>query len=420
MGREVNYEVKDRGATEATVQITVSADGVRSALENVYRRYGREIRVPGFRKGHVPRNYLDSRFGRDVFLAEAQDDLQRESVPEALIALGLNPVSRPEANVVSFSEDDAFVFDVTFGVLPEIELPELSKVSAEVPVLGEVTDEDVEGTLGEIQTQFGTLGEKEGDTVGEGDIVRVKEKDQEWDTRADVENPITKHLIGQAIGSTVDVDATLPDDRELKTTFEILGLREVVLPEIDDELAKDAGFDDLEALKTDITARIGKGRANRHSQLVNTRLLDAIVEMVEIPLPEGFIGELLEEEQERMKSSFSDPKASMSFDEYLARREITEEELHAEIRESIELRVRRELTLSRLAETLEIAVDDEELGELAKQDAEDAGEDALRFVARLKAEERWESYRTSKVNERVFAKVREDATVKEVNEEEEA
>jgi len=420
MGREVNYEVKDRGATEATVQITVSADGVRSALENVYRRYGREIRVPGFRKGHVPRNYLDSRFGRDVFLAEAQDDLQRESVPEALIALGLNPVSRPEANVVSFSEDDAFVFDVTFGVLPEIELPELSKVSVDVPVLAEVTDEDVEGALGEIQTQFGTLGEKEGDTVGEGDIVRVKEKDQEWDTRADVENPITKHLIGQAVGSTVDVDATLPDDRELKTTFEILGLREVVLPEIDDELAKDAGFDDLEALKTDITKRIGEGRADRHGQLVNTRLLDAIIEATEIPLPGGFIDELLEEEQERMKSSFSDPKASMSFDEYLARREITEEELHTEIRESIELRVRRELTLSRLAETLEIAVDDEELGELAKQDAEDAGEDALRFVARLKAEERWESYRTSKVNERVFAKVREAATVKEVNEEEEA
>ena len=420
MGKELNYEIKDRGDTEATVQITVSAEGVCAAIEDVYRRYSREVSVPGFRKGHVPRNFLESRFGRDAFLEEAQDDLQREAVPEALVALGLSPVSRPEATVVSFVENESFVFDVAFSVLPEVALPDVGQIEVEVPRLAEVGDEDVQETLEEIRTQFGTLGEKEGDTVAEGDIVRVKEKDQEWDTRVEEENPITKHLAGAKVGSTVDIDAELPDGRKLKTAFEVVGLREIVLPEIDDELAKDAGFDGLEALKADIMKRIGEGRSERHEQLINTRLLDALVEAAGLPLPEPFVIELLDEELERVKETFSRPNASVGYAEYLERREMTEDALRAEIRESIELRVRRELVLGKLAEEFQIEMGDEELGDLARQDAEEAGEDALRFVARLKAEERWDSYRTSKVNERIFARLRETATVKDVDVEEEA
>ena len=420
MGKELKYEITDRGATEATVQITVSADGVRVAIDDVYRRYGREVHVPGFRKGHVPRNFLESRFGREAFVEEAQDDLQREAVPEALIALGLNPVSRPEATVVSFVENEPFVFNVSFSVLPEIDLPEIEKIEVEVPQLSEVSDEDVQSTLEEIRTQFSTLGEKAGDAVSAGDIVGVKEKDQEWDTRADEENPITKHLIGAAVGSTVDIDEELPDGRRLKTAFEVVGLREIVLPEIDDELAKDAGFDDLAALKADIEKRIGEGRSERHDQLVHTRLLDAIVEAAAIPLPDPFVVELVDEELEQVKETFSRQDSSVGYTEYLERREITEDDLRAEIRESIELRVRRELVLGKLADAFEIEIADDELGELAKQDAEAAGEDPLRFVARLKAEERWGSYRTSKVNERIFARLRETATVKDVDKEEEA
>ena len=118
MSKEQHYEIKQRGQTDATIQVTVLADDVRQAIEGVYRRYAREIQVPGFRRGHVPRAYLDTRFGTEAFLAEAQEDLQQKHLPEAFYALNLRPVSVPELEVVSFGESEDFVFEASFAVLP--------------------------------------------------------------------------------------------------------------------------------------------------------------------------------------------------------------------------------------------------------------------------------------------------------------
>ena len=409
----MEYTIKERTSTEATVQVTVSPKAVREQIEAVYLRYAKEIRVPGFRKGRVPRNFLDSRFGAETFLEEAQDDLQRRFLPEALMAEALRPVSTPTLNVVSFGEADSFVFDATFAVLPEVELPDYPGMKVEVPANPPITDEDVQRTLEEIQTQFGTLGEKDGSDVADGDIVRVKEGEQEWDTRADADNPVMKHLIGAAVGSDVDIDTELPDGKEFKTTLHVVGLREIVLPEIDDELAKDAGFDDLDMLRTDIRTKLTEQRAERYEQLVDGLVLEALVEKTEIPLPDAFVDELVDDEVERIKESIERNDSSMSYEEYLERRETTEETLRGEIRESVERRARRELTVQAAAKALEISIGEEELGELAKAEAETVGEEPLRFVARLKAEERWDDYRSSKVNERVFAALREAVDLQE-------
>ena len=412
MSKEQQYEIKQRGQTDATIQVTVQADTVRQAIDAVYRRYAREIQVPGFRRGHVPRAYLDTRFGTEAFLAEAQEDLQQKHLPEAFYALDLRPVSVPELEVVSFGESEGFVFEATFAVLPEVELPELSSVDVTVPALVDVSDEDVEATLGEVQTQFSTLGPKEGDTVSDGDIVHVKEKEQEWDTRAEEANPVTKALIGAKVGDSVEIDAELAEEKRLQTTLEILGLREVVLPELDDELAKDAGFDTLDALKDDIRTKMSEGRADQHKRFVDGQVLDAVIVKTELPLPDSFVDDLVNEEVERLKSSFAESQ-SISFEDYLEQRETDEEKLREEIREAVSLRVRREMVLRKLAEANGIQINDDELGDLAKQDAEAAGEDPLRFTARLKAEDRWDDYRSSKVNERVFAILRDAVQIKE-------
>jgi len=286
-----------------------------------------------------------------------------------------------------------------------------------VPANPAASVEDVQRTLEEVQTQFGTVGEKEGDTVGDGDIVRVKEGEQEWDTRADNDNPVTQALIGAKVGDTVDVNTQLPDGNDFEASFAVLGLRQIVLPEIDDELAKDAGFDDLETLKADIRTKMGEQRSERHRQVVNGLILDELVDQTEIPLPDPFVDELLTEEIDRMKAALGEPDAQFTFDEYLERRELTEEEHSQEVRESIVRRLKRELSLQQLGKDLEIAIDDEELGDLAKADAEERGEDPLRFVARIKAEEKWGEYRLSKINERIFNRLREVVTLKETEEE---
>jgi trigger factor len=416
MSDKAHFEVTQRDETEATVQVTIAPDEVQKGLESVYRRYAREVRIPGFRKGHVPRHLLESRFGRDAFIAEAKEDLQRQYVPEALSALDLRPVSTPRLEEVSHAESEPFVFSLTFSILPDLALPNLEELEVTVPVARPISDEDVRQALTEVQSHFSTLVEKEGDTVGDGDIVRVRENGEEWDTRAASDNPVTKRLIGAKVGADVEIDAELAEGKPLRTTLSVVGLQQIVLPEIDDELAKDAGFADLAALEADIRAKLGEQRAEHHRRLTNTVLLDALVEKSEIPLPEPFLDELVEEELERAKSSFDAPDSTSTFPEYLERRGLDEASFAGEIRDSISHRVRRELVLRQLGRDLEIEIDDEELTSLAKAEAEERGEEPLRFVARLKADDRWSDYRASRVNERVFRALRDAATIREEEE----
>ncbi|MGD9675460.1 MAG: trigger factor [Candidatus Bipolaricaulia bacterium] len=408
------YEIKTREATEATIRIAVPLADVEREVESVYSRYAREVHVPGFRRGRVPRDYLETRFGRDTFVAEAKEDLERRHVPLALAKLELNPVSVPHVDEVAYDETQGFVFTASFAVLPKVELPPYRGLEVTLPSLPEVSDDDVARALEEVRGQFATLGEKEGDEVSDGDVVRVREKGQEWDTRADSSDPVTKSLVGKRVGETVAIDTPLAEGKRLQASLEIRGLRQIVMPSIDDELAKDAGFDGLDALKDDIRRRLEESRTELRRRALEGRLLDDVVTKAAIPLPDSFVLELVEEEIAKIKESLADPRSSLTFADYLSRRQTTEEEFRREIRGSIELRLRRELALRRLAEAEGIAIEDEELETIAARDAQEAGEDPLRFVARLRAEDRWSEYRAGKVNERVLDVLCSTAAVKEV------
>jgi len=406
-----HYEIEQRGATEATVRVTVEPEAFREELEAVFRRYAREVRIPGFRKGHIPRNVLESRFGRETFLEETREELERRHLPEALFDLGLRPVSRPRLDVVPASEADPFVFTASFSVLPEVELPSYRGRAVSVPPVPPVTDEDVARALEDVRSQFATLEEKQGETVSEGDIVHVREGKREWDARVDGEHPVLKGLVGARVGSDVEIDATTQDGERLQTTLHVLGLREVVLPEVDDELAKDAGLDSLDALKKDIEEKIGAARQERFEQIVEAAVLDQVVADADIPLPASFVEDLVNDEIEHIKASLEERGPRPTFEEYLEERGTPEEAFRGEVRDSVERRLRRELVVRRIAADAGIEIDEEELDRLAREDAEAAGEDPLRFVARLKAEDRWGDYRTSKTNGRVYALLRESAEV---------
>ncbi len=413
MSNSVQYEVSARDDTAATVRIAIPQEHVVQEIESVYAQYANELSVPGFRKGRVPKSVLETRFGRDVFVLEAKDGLERKHLPAALAELALHPVSVPEVQEVSFDPQGAFVFQASFAVLPDVKLAPYRGLEVSAPPSPAVTDDDIDSGLAEIQSQFGTLAACEGDTVSDGDIVRVREKDEEWDARAEQDNPITRALIGHRVGESVDIEAPLETGKRLKTTVEIVGLRQVVLPPIDDEFAKDAGFDTLAALRDDVRRRITDSREDRRRRALETALLDQLVEKTAVPLPEPFVLELVDEELGRIRSALERPDSAMSFARYLEERATTEDDLRKEIRQSVERRLRRELVLGQLGQAEGVAINDDELESLAKADAQLAGEDGLRFVARLKADERWEDYRSTKVTERLLAILREAAVIRE-------
>ncbi len=400
--QQTKYEIKDRTPTEVTLEITVDPAEVQAAIDEVYRRYSREVEIPGFRKGHVPRNLLEARLGKDVFQEEAQKDLAEKHIPQAISELGLHPVTPPKTEPVSFEDGGPYVFTASFSVLPEFELPEYKGIEITVPPLKPVTDADVEGALAEVQRRFGTLVPKEGEVVSDGDIVSVKEGDEEWDTRATADNPVTAKLIGRKVGETVDISLEVEDGKTVTTSLTILGLKKISLPEIDDDLAKDAGYDSLDALKADIRARLESARERERKHEIELKLLDKLIDQVEIPLPQALVEEIAEEELEDLKRDLDHPQSPLSFEEYLKEKEQTEDEVRADYRDRVASRIRRELMLRRIAEAEGIDIPDDELEEIARQEAEERHENPLRFIAKLKAEEKWDDYRTGKINARVF------------------
>jgi len=397
-----SYTIKERSATDVTVQVKVEAQAVQQGIEEVYRRYGREARIPGFRKGRVPRAFLDSRFGREMFLEEAQKTLEEEHVPQAVSALELHPITPPTVNEVVFNEGEAFVFEASFSVFPEFELPEYRGLGLVKKPGQKVTEEDVRAALEEVRRQFATLAPKEEKTVNDGDIVRVRQDKEEWDARAETEDPVTATLIGHRVGETVEINLDLPEGRGMHAALSILELKEVILPEVDDELAKDAGYDSLVALQEDIKDKLAKARAEKQEHTEKTELLDRIVDQLALPLPEALVEKLSEEELQRLKKNLGHPRSPLTFEDYLKDQGKSEEGVRSDYRDRVARRIRRELVLQKLSEEEGITIDDAELERIASAEAEKAGEDPLRFIARLKAEERFEDYRSEKVNGRVL------------------
>ena len=406
-----SYTIKERLATDVTVQVEVEAQAVKHGIEAVYGRYGREARIPGFRKGRVPRAFLDSRFGREMFLEEAQKTLEEEHLPQAVLALGLHPVTPPTVNEITFNEGEAFVFEASFSVFPEFELPEYRGLELVKRPGQAVTEQDVRAALEEVRRQYATLAPKEGETVNDGDIVHVRQDEEEWDARAEADNPVTATLIGRRVGETVEISLDLPERRGRHAALSILGLKEVILPEIDDELAKDAGYESLVALQEDIKDKLEKARSEKQEHTEKTELLDRIVDQLALSLPEALVEKLSEEELQRLKKNLGHPRSPLTFEDYLKDRGKSEQEARSDYRERVARRIRRELVFQKLSEEEGITIDDAELERIASTEAEKGGEDPLRFIARLKAEERFEGYRSEKVNGRVLDLLYETAKI---------
>jgi len=409
--RNTDYAIKQRNATEVTVQVTVEAPAVRDGIDAIYRRYGREAKIPGFRKGRVPRAFLDSRFGREMFLEEAQKVLEEEHLSKALSELALRPITPPTVSGVSFDEGGPLVFEASFSVLPDFDLPEYRGLELSINPEPQVTDEDVQAALEEVRRQYATLAPKEGEIVNEGDIVRVKEGEEEWDARAEIDNPVTAPLVGRNVGETVEIDLDRSEGEGTHATLSILGLKEVILPGVDDELAKDAGYENLAALKVDIRDKLERARAEKQESTTKMSLLDRLVDQLRLPLPDVLVEKIATQELERLKRNLGHPRSPLSLEEYLKKQGKSEEEAKTDYRELVTRRIRRELVLQKLVEKEGIAIDDAELEKIASTEAEKEGENPLRFIARLKAEDRFEDYRTEKVNDRVLDLLYETAKI---------
>ncbi len=363
------------------LQFSVDAETFKAAIDKAYKREGKKYNVPGFRKGHAPRAVIEKMYGADIFHYDAINDLFPEAYEAAVAESGIQPVGRPEADVVSENLEDGVVLKVTVAVKPEIKVGNYTGLKA-VKKVNTVDDADVEAELVRMQNRNGRIITREGKAEN-GDTV-----DMDFEGFVDgaaFEGGKAEHyslvlgsgsfipgfedqLIGHEAGEEFDVNVTFPEEYQAKelagkpAVFKIK-LHEVKtkeLPALDDEFAKDVSeYDTLDELKASIRKGMEEQNEKQAALAVENDLVDQVIATIEGDIPEAMYEARMDEAVRDFEYRLA--QQGLKLDMYLQYMGQTMESFRASFREQAEKQVKIRLALEAVAAAEQIVASDEEL-----------------------------------------------------------
>lgn len=390
--------IKERTHTEVTLEVTIDSDTVNQKLDEIYNKTVQELDIPGFRKGKVPKSFVKARFGNDVFYEDAQEDLVEEFLPKALVENSLDPVSQPKTKIEEFERDKDFTFEASLEILPELELEEYTGIDVQDPGTEEVTEEEIEEKLAELQEQNGQLVPKDGGEVESGDYILVSTPEGGTDQVQVSEDNRSSEFIGKTAGDEVELSSGPEGEEEDTVQFTIEEIKQLDLPSIDDEFAKDLGHEDLGGLRTEIKSDLFTQKEEERAEELGDKIVDKILESTDFSPPEKMIKNMADDQVSETKEQMG----AESFAELLKEKGKSEEEVTEDIEESTRERFKRKLVLDEIADEEEgIELTDEELEEKLEAEADRQGVNPIKLKNQLRANDRMESYRESLIQEKV-------------------
>lgn len=380
VSREVKSTVERLSPTRVRINVEVPFDELKPDFDRAYKKIAQQVSVPGFRKGKVPARIIDARLGRGVVLEEVVNGAIPTRYSEAVTAAeDVTPLGQPDIEVTEIADNERLAFTAEVDVRPQITLPDLASLAVQVDDVT-VTDADVDEQLENLRLRFATLTGVER-AAAQDDFVQI-------DLSATVDGEVVEeaattgfsYQVGQGglidgideaiTGLSAGESATFPttlvageyQDREAQVTVTVTAVKERELPAADDEFAQLASeFDTLDELTEDLRGRME--RVKQMEQLTDARdkVLDAIVDATEVPLPEAIVTSEYDARLHDAIHPFDHDEDK--FAEFLAENGKTREEFEAEAREDAEKSVRVRLVLDALADAQEVTVNDQELTE---------------------------------------------------------
>ena len=399
------------------LDLEIPAEEVSQATEKVAKELARVARVPGFRPGKAPISLIKRRFADDI-KGEVLQTLVPEHVEKAVTEQKLTPVSQPQVDKLDFQEGQPLKFRASFEVLPEFTLGNYKSLEIELPEMN-VTDESVANTLAEMQQRAATFAPVEGRPVQDGDFVQVKllgtPEGGGDPLQADsvlchvgaeeTMQPFNENLRGANVGDHKNFDVEYPADypdaklagKKFDYAVDVLGIKTKVLPEINDEFAKDVSdSSSLDELKKKVRDGLEHERDHRKTDLQREKVIAELVKLHDFPVPESLVEHQMDVRLERVVRSLAqqgvDPRA-VNVD-WVSLRRRQEERARDD--------VKAELVIDRIASEEKIDVTEEELQHELEHMASHSGESAEAMRARLTKQG---------ALDRMKAKLRSDKTV---------
>ncbi|MDC3415693.1 trigger factor [Aquibacillus salsiterrae] len=367
---------------EGLLTVEVEAEKFDKALDQAFKKVVKQVQLPGFRKGKIPRGLFEQRFGVESLYQDAVDIILPTEYTNAIEETGIEPVDQPEVDVTQIEKGKPLVFTAKVTVKPEVKLGEYKGLEVE-DVSVEVTDEDVSHELKHQQEHQAELVVKEEGTVEEGDTVTIdfegfvdgeafeggKAENHQLEIGSESFIPgFEEQLVGKATGEEADIEVTFPEEYHAENlagkpaTFKVKihEIKAKELPELDDEFAKDVDeeVETLDELKKKIRERLENQKQTDADNQKREALIEQASNNSEVEIPEAMVtselDRMLREFEQRLQMQ------GMTLDMYYQFSGQDESALKEQMKEDAGKRVKTNLVLEAIinAENIEVTEED--------------------------------------------------------------
>lgn len=370
--------------------ISIDAETFEAAVEAEYQREKKNIQIKGFRKGKVSRKLAEKTFGEGAFYEGAINSLLGPEIEAAIAQENLNLVDRPNVEVLSIDKETGVEIKAVCVTKPEIELSDYKGIKAAKKV-NEITDADVDKQIDIIRKKNARIVSVEDRPAQMGDEVTIDFEgffgDEAFEGGKGENHPLVlgsgqfipgfeDQVAGHSVGDEFDVIVTFPEDYQMtdyagkeavfKTKINAITLEE--LPEIDDELVKDATeFDTVDEYKANIRTQLEEAAVKQAEAAFENAVLEALINKVDAPIPNCMFEQRIDE----IVASFDRQlqQQGMSLKLYCQYTGMDEQAIRDTYRERAEGEVKLRLALEKVAELENFEVTEDEinngLGEIA-------------------------------------------------------
>ncbi|MBM6357475.1 trigger factor [Staphylococcus epidermidis] len=368
---------------EGVLTVTVPAEKVNKALDQAFKKVVKQINVPGFRKGKVPRPIFEQRFGVEALYQDAVDILLPEAYGEAIEETEINPVAQPEVNVTQIEKGKDFIFEATVTVEPEVKLGDYKGLEIEKQET-DLSDEELQESIDHSLSHLAEMVVKEDGAVENGDTVNIdfsgsvdgEEFDGGQAEGYDLEigsgsfiPGFEEQIEGMKTGDEKDVVVTFPEEyhaEELagkeatfKTKVNEIKFKDV--PELNDEIANelDSDAENVDEYKENLRKRLSEQKATEAENTEKEEAINKATENASIDIPEAMINT----ELDRMIQEFGQriQQQGLDLQTYYQISGQNEEQLRDQMKDDSEQRVKTNLTLTAIADEENIEVSDEDI-----------------------------------------------------------
>ncbi|NWK85536.1 trigger factor [Staphylococcus sp. GSSP0090] len=368
---------------EGVLSVTVPAEKVDKAIDQAFKKVVKQINVPGFRKGKVPRPIFEQRFGVEALYQDAVDILLPEAYGEAIDETGIKPVDQPEINVTSIEKGSEMTFEANVVVEPEVQLGDYKGLEVEKQDV-ELTDEELQES---IDHQLGHLAEmvvKEDGAIENGDTVNI-----DFDGYVDGEQfeggqaegydleigsgsfipGFEEQLVGVKTGEEKDVNVTFPEEyhaeelagKEATFKTKVNEIKYKDVPELTDEIANelDSEANTVDEYKENLRKRLTEQKETDAENNQKEEAINKAANNATIDVPDAMINT----ELDRMVQEFGQrmQQQGLNLETYFQISGQDESQLREQMKDDAEERVKTNLTLTAIADAEDIEVSDADI-----------------------------------------------------------